>query len=542
MRLSTLHGQSPRVPRGHTNGQSLCNAAVHEVRMTWCDGLEARQVGSPSDWRERPNENGQHSSSEESYSSSWSRESEFESLDPADADEVRSEARRRLQQLKSSGRVFVVFRYPVNDQESVRQLQEALNQRPWDQDTSLEVNMLGSDPPSVVFEHCVVGVRERRRRLGCLWLSKREVNLILANFKILLCCAMLVLGYYFLYRGVYRAQMRAKSEDFIMTTLVTISASVGNIIINQIVWSSAMDVGYRFKADRDAYVFRWYSVITLINTVFNFGVITTTYSKKPEDHLQRVLYESALGHQLSVFIRGSLISYAIFPVFYILLWLKGRVMLLWEYCASKHRDHSRLRLRAEQAMEPPEWWLQYDYAAIVVMMTTSTFCLFVHGGSAWYVFTLDVAWALTMVWINRYVYLALSRETYFSTDRLDAVASRAQGVPVAMLSVCIVHWARRSEDERALQWCLSIVVVVSLIFMIHLHQETRIHVRADKKVHVWYEDKEYEKAEKATAFNWWNVNPIFCLRHKYGLLEEKVPERRTTLWRAGKSHLQPDID
>eukprot|EP00913_Durusdinium_trenchii_P013059 g12259.t1 len=147
-----------------------------------------------------------------------------------------------------------------------------------------------------------------------------------------------------------------------------------------------------------------------------------------------------------------------------------------------------------------------------------------------------------MVWINRYVYLALSRETYFSTDRLDAVASRAQGVPVAMLSVCIVHWARRSEDERALQWCLSIVVVVSLIFMIHLHQETRIHVRADKKVHVWYEDKEYEKAEKATAFNWWNVNPIFCLRHKYGLLEEKVPERRTTLWRAGKSHLQPDID
>ncbi|CAK9117471.1 unnamed protein product [Durusdinium trenchii] len=57
-------------------------------------------------------------------------------------------------------------------------------------------------------------------------------------------------------------------------------------------------------------------------------------------------------------------------------------------------------------------------------------------------------------------------------------------------------------------------------------------------VEVWYEDKEYEKAEKATAFNWWNVNPIFCLRHKYGLLEEKVPERRTTLWRAGKSHLQ----
>ncbi|CAK9020393.1 Uncharacterized protein SCF082_LOCUS14902 [Durusdinium trenchii] len=129
-----------------------------------------------------------------------------------------------------------------------------------------------------------------------------------------------------------------------------------------------------------------------------------------------------------------------------------------------------------------------------------------------------------------------------TTDVSRASAAEAPGVGFTLLG------RRRSEDERALQWCLSIVVVapwrdavtvvkaekdgdsmgleVSLIFMIHLHQETRIHVRADKKVHVWYEDKEYEKAEKATAFNWWNVNP------------EKVPERRTTLWRAGKSHLQ----
>eukprot|EP00438_Fugacium_kawagutii_P036666 Skav201367 [mRNA] locus=scaffold176:221346:231678:- [translate_table: standard] len=192
---------------------------------------------------------------------------------------------------------------------------------------------------------------------------------------------------------------------------VTVSASIGNILINQIVWSSAMDVGYRFKGDRDAYVFRWYSVITLINTIFNFGVIATTYSKKPVDDLQQVLYEAALGQQLFVFIRGSLISYAIFPVFYILLWLKGRVMLLWAYCAAKHRDTHRLRFKAEQAMEPPEWWLQYDYAAIVVMMTTSTFCLFVHGGSAWYVFTLDVLWALTMVFINRHLAIKVAPAT-----------------------------------------------------------------------------------------------------------------------------------
>eukprot|EP00434_Breviolum_minutum_P023433 symbB.v1.2.020669.t1/scaffold1755.1/size102969/1 len=530
--------EESRAHRPGHNSYDSWSSAVHEVRLAWCDGMDVRELASPSN-ELRPDvemsENGQDSSSEDSCSS-WSPNSEME---PLESQEAYRRVQEKLRKFPNSGRVIAVFRYPVNDLESCRQLQEALKKRPYEKDAKLKVNLMSSDPPAVVFEHCVTGVHEPQHCVGCIWLSKRTCNLLLANFKILLCCALLVMGYYFIYRGVYRQQMRAESEDFIMTTLVTVSASVGNIIINQIVWSSAMDVGYRFKGDRDAYVFRWYSVITLINTVFNFGVIATTYSKKPVDDLQQVLYEAALGHQLFVFIRGSLISYAIFPVFYILLWLKGRVTLMWEYCSSKHRDVQRLRFLAEQAMEPPEWWLQYDYAAIVVMMTTSTFCLFVHGGSAWYVFTLDVLWALTMVFINRYVYLALSRETYFSTDRLDAVASRAQGVPIAMLGVCIMHWAKRSKHERTTHFCFTLVVVVSIIFIFKLEQETRIHVRRDKAVHVWYEGKPYEEAEKAVAFNWWNVNPVFCLRHKYGLLQEKVPKRRATMWRAGKSHLQP---
>ena len=52
------------------------------------------------------------------------------------------------------------------------------------------------------------------------------------------------------------------------------------------------------------------------------------------------------------------------------LWLKGRIMLLWEYCFAQHRDHFHLRHRAEQALEPPEWFLQYDYAAIVTCTST----------------------------------------------------------------------------------------------------------------------------------------------------------------------------
>ncbi|CAJ1355210.1 unnamed protein product, partial [Effrenium voratum] len=377
------------------------------------------------------------------------------------------------------------------------------------------------------------GLKERQRRWGCLWLSFRDISLLLANLKIVCLARKRGTG------GFGRKGAAASCQGLDVSALPLVLGDLADVTPNRIVWSCAMDVGYRFKADRDAYVFRWYTVITLINTIFNFGVITTTFSKKPEDDLQQVLYEAALGHQLFMFIRGSLISYAIFPVFYILLWLKGRVILLYHYLTSSQRAVGRLRFQAEQAMEPPEWWLQYDYAAIVVMMTTSTFCLFVHGSSAWYVFTLDVAWALAMVFINQYVYLALSRETYFSTDRLDAVASRAQGVPVAMIAVCILHWANRSERKR-LRFALTVVVVVvSFIFVCLLESETRIHERYDKRTHVWYEEKHYKQAEEAIVFNWWNVNPVYCLRHKFGLLQESPSRRRTTPWRAGKGHLQP---
>ncbi|CAJ1371339.1 unnamed protein product [Effrenium voratum] len=512
---------------------------VHEVHAAWEEshrGASRLHLPGARDPFDVDFTGVECSSSEES-SSSWTHVDESDEAACA-MEQDTAEIAAKLKQFKNSGRVFAVFEYPVNDKVSAKHLQEALDRMPF-KGQHMEVRLLSADPPSIIWEHCVHRLKERQRRWGCLWLSFRDISLLLANLKIVCCCLLLVLGYYYIYSQVYRAQKKAKQEDFMMTTLVTVSASVGNIIINQIVWSCAMDVGYRFKADRDAYVFRWYTVITLINTIFNFGVITTTFSKKPEDDLQQVLYEAALGHQLFMFIRGSLISYAIFPVFYILLWLKGRVILLYHYLTSSQRAVGRLRFQAEQAMEPPEWWLQYDYAAIVVMMTTSTFCLFVHGSSAWYVFTLDVAWALAMVFINQYVYLALSRETYFSTDRLDAVASRAQGVPVAMIAVCILHWANRSERKR-LRFALTVVVVVvSFIFVCLLESETRIHERYDKRTHVWYEEKHYKQAEEAIVFNWWNVNPVYCLRHKFGLLQDSPSRRRTTPWRAGKGHLQP---
>mmetsp|Transcript_20956 Transcript_20956/g.48832 ORF Transcript_20956/g.48832 Transcript_20956/m.48832 type:complete len:618 (+) Transcript_20956:248-2101(+) len=520
---------------------------VNEVRDAWREGERPHANERVLSLEERRRENVVNIDDSSTEGSSNTDCSELDSLNSSaesshqGGPSRREDALLRLSSMKNSGRVIAVFQYPVNNKATAQHLQEALRQNPLE-DSELQVLLLPADPPSILWEHFMCGLKDRERFWGCFCLSPRDLSLIKANAKILICCSALVVGYYMLYAHVYRAQQRAFEEDFMMTTLVTVSASLGNILINQIVWSCAMDVGYRLKADRDSYVFRWYTFITLTNTLFNFGVITATFSKKPDDKLQRVLYESALGQQLFMFVRGSLVSYAIFPVFYAFLWLKGRVLLLWEYLKSSRREWERLRFKAEQAFEPPEWWLQYDYAAIVVMMTTSCFCLFTHGPAAMWVFTLDVAWACAMVFINQYVYLALSRETYFSTDRLDAVASRWMGVPIAMLGVCILHWAKRAASPFVINICTFWVVLVSVFFVCALEHETKVEERADTKEHVWYEGQPYEQAEKTIAFNWWNVNPVYCLRHKYGLLEDKPSGRRIVPWRAGKSHLQPFIE
>jgi len=534
---------------GKFEGESI-REMMHEVREAWREGERSGAGAEQPEVHVSSVVNLDDSSTEGSSNTDFDN-SEQDSLNELVEESMNSallssanaeEVRERLRAIKNSGRVVAVFRYPVNNKEAAANLQRALEQNPYAKGgQKLEVHLLPADPPSLLWEHFIMGLKTREQVCCFFCLSPRDLSLIKANLKILLCCSSLTLGYYMLYARVYRAQQRALEEDFMMTTLVTISASLGNLLINQIVWSCAMDVGYRLKADRDAYVFRWYTLITLINTLFNFGVITATFSKKPDDALQRVLYEAALGNQMLVFVRGSLVSYAIFPVFYGLLWLKGRVMLLWEYLSSTSREWAKLRFKAEQAFEPPEWWLQYDYAAIVVMMTTSCFCLFIHGSAAVWVFTLDVAWALAMVFINQYVYLALSRETYFSTDRLDAVASRAQGVPIAMLGVCILHWAQRAGDPHVFRFCVFLVIVGSVVFTVSLERETRVCERENSRDHVWYEGRTYQEAERAIAFNWWNVNPVYCLRHKYGLLEDKPSRRRTVPWRAGKSHLQPHM-
>eukprot|EP00435_Cladocopium_sp_Y103_P043377 s671_g12.t1 len=132
LRLSAQYGEIKHAsPRGH-NSYDSWSAAVHEVRLAWCDGMDVRELASPSH-EFRPgsvtvSENGHESSSEDSCSS-WSPSSETE---PLDSVEAWQEAKQRLGKLPNSGRVIVVFRYPVNDEESCGQLQEAVNARPFD--------------------------------------------------------------------------------------------------------------------------------------------------------------------------------------------------------------------------------------------------------------------------------------------------------------------------------------------------------------------------------------------------------------------------
>eukprot|EP00931_Biecheleriopsis_adriatica_P040824 TRINITY_DN23381_c1_g2_i1.p1 TRINITY_DN23381_c1_g2~~TRINITY_DN23381_c1_g2_i1.p1 ORF type:complete len:885 (+),score=141.80 TRINITY_DN23381_c1_g2_i1:54-2708(+) len=489
----------------------------------------------------------------------------FKPLQPKLLGEEREEAVNMLRSLENSGSVVVVFRYPVHDKRLVRKFQSALKKREFEQQWKLHIQSCDAEPPSLVWEHFAVGLHDRIPALGCLSWSQRTTSLIKMNCIIFVGFCLLCAGYLIIYTRMYNISGKEFKGDVdndsveveagipkasVMDVLVvTVCTSLGNILINQLVWACAQNVGYRMKGDRDAYVFRWYTAICLVNMVFNFGVITTTFSEMPEDKLQRVLYEARLGSLLLVFIRGSLVSYALFPLYYIALWFQGLAMVMKEYMMNKERDWGSLRFKAEQAIEPPEWWMQYDSAAIVVMLITSCFCLFFHGFSSSFVFTFDVVWAMLMMFINKYVYLALSRETYISSHRLDKVVTNATSMAVGLLGICVLHWSSRALNGAELMaipnatvpfnWCLGTVIAISIVYIAALRHEVQgtgdtTEVGSE---HVWYANSPYEEAEEALPYNWWNVNPVFCLKQEYGLLDGEG-HKCQTFWRHGKSYLQ----
>ncbi|CAE7231250.1 unnamed protein product, partial [Symbiodinium sp. CCMP2456] len=154
---------------GKFEGESI-REMMHEVREAWREGERSGAGAEQAEVHVSSVVNLDDSSTEGSSNTDFDN-SEQDSLNELVEESMNSallsstkaeEVRERLRAIKNSGRVVVVFRYPVNNKEAARNLQRALDQNPYD-GQKLEVHLLPADPPSLLWEHFIMGLKTREQ-------------------------------------------------------------------------------------------------------------------------------------------------------------------------------------------------------------------------------------------------------------------------------------------------------------------------------------------------------------------------------------------
>eukprot|EP00928_Gymnodinium_smaydae_P031415 TRINITY_DN2305_c2_g1_i1.p1 TRINITY_DN2305_c2_g1~~TRINITY_DN2305_c2_g1_i1.p1 ORF type:complete len:935 (-),score=139.64 TRINITY_DN2305_c2_g1_i1:12-2744(-) len=448
-------------------------------------------------------------------------------------DEERQEARERLQAMRNSGTVVLVFRYACNTEETLQLVAGTLRDKPFREKHKIQVRLLSTSPPSVNWANF-------RTRLFDGMFSKRIRARIAANLCVLGGFTVLLLLYWVMYRLFY-ADMKGKGQlmDGLKVKTVTLFSALGNALMNQVVWASSQRLGFRFKSHADVYVCVWNTVIVLTNVVFSVYVVILLQGDMPTNTLAKIVHDMNIGTSIIVVVRGSLIVYAISPLINIYWWFQGRAYILLSHILCPTRDWPRARRAAEVGTEPPEWWMQYDFAAIVVVHTSSCICLSFYGDQAWRVFTWDLFWACATRCINMYTYLALSRETFFTSGRLDGAVFKLQLLPIGTLAAISIQWALRCEGGVDVQMVSFVAVSLVLVYAVGIHFLLDIPNKSEKD-RVWYERVPYEEVERMFPYNWWNTNPIHILRGYYGMAGADISPHRRIFYKHGLVDLQPN--
>ena len=459
-----------------------------------------------------------------------------------------------LRSIPNSGTVVVVWRWPCESVEILEEVQQCLENH-WD-GHRIKVAAMPCEPPSMIWTNFASHLFKPGKQMAFsfrgqtrkVFLTVRQQQILLANVLIVSAFVMMLVVYYFLYKMVYR---KGGHPERILTTLVTCCCAIGNVLLNQLVWFASQQVGYRVKTHVDTFVLNWYTIVVFTNMGFNFFVICWTAGWVPQDPMAAIQFESDLGSTLVGFLRGSLISYAIWPLYYPFYWLKGMVQVLYLHLFRDRSEGSgqslterRCKWMAEGFAEPPEWYMQYDYAGIVVLEATSFMCLFIFGFDSWRVFSWDVMWACGIYFLNKYIYLGLSKETFYTSRILDTSVLELMSMSLGVLGGCVCHWGFRAGQPAIF------IVAVSIFSVLYLWSFDRI-LQSDKEQNgqrssverVWYDELPYEQLERMYPFNWFNVNPVHMMRKIHGVDQVEPSSRfhQQVVWQHGRSYLQPDL-
>mmetsp|Transcript_144139 Transcript_144139/g.461453 ORF Transcript_144139/g.461453 Transcript_144139/m.461453 type:complete len:1008 (+) Transcript_144139:49-3072(+) len=404
----------------------------------------------------------------------------------------------------------------------------------------LELREVSSEPTSVVWDN--MGVSEPA--------LVRRVVVGVATFMVLaMAFNYLLYMPYFRYVLAY-ARHAGQAPTALQTSGLGVVVSLGNTLVANAIWIGVPRLGFQRKDQADIVTFflRW--VIVLLNTLMLVVLTALKLSAVggPEegvlsgadaalDRSEELGREAVLANSIFVlFLTGS------FTVSYICFWI-SYPLTYWQAVlpirAGFFGDAMSAR-SCERLMEPMEIWLPWDYASHIQL----TCCVFVplflaeppSISATRRLCAVLFAWCGVMYCAQRVVHLRFSKETFFSTGRLDKAVLVAWAVPVGQLAMAAVFWAARALELRPAG--KTVACVVAFLGSCVLYWWLLYHALEHQKVITILHTKKKEPYQKALArlrYSYFNTNPVHVL------LSEHCPEmsiKRTTLYEAGKAYLQ----
>eukprot|EP00927_Polykrikos_kofoidii_P009208 TRINITY_DN13824_c0_g1_i1.p1 TRINITY_DN13824_c0_g1~~TRINITY_DN13824_c0_g1_i1.p1 ORF type:complete len:1042 (+),score=119.79 TRINITY_DN13824_c0_g1_i1:347-3127(+) len=408
------------------------------------------------------------------------------------------------------------------------------------QGREIELREVTSEPTSVIWDHMGTPGRVVARR-GIVALIG-----FLALIVVLVLMIFFPLTDYVVDFSRKAGQVPSSWQTIFLGFLI----SAGNTFIAYIIYICVPRLGFKRKDQEDILCFLLKSTLVLSNTL---ALVTMTARKlsataRPESGIltgagEALERSEELGMEVqladmvfNLFLSGSFV----FSTVSFLVGYPAGLFLNIVMIKTGFRGFDITTRDAERLMEPDEIWLPWDYASHIQLPCCAFAPLFLAeppGKSA--ARTLCVVlffWTVVMYCAQRIIHLRHSRETFFSTARLDTAVLYAWGLPLGQLALTAAYWAMRACMVSTLHGILPCFLAFGgscCVYWLLLHKA----LQHQKNIALLYatQSESYEAALARLRYSYFNTNPVYVLMSDH-LPGMRLP--RSTWYQTGKTHLQ----
>lgn len=393
-------------------------------------------------------------------------------------------------------------------------------------DQVLQVHQVKIGPPEVNF-----------------WANTRESNFmnIVWGIGFLIATIALWVCMYLPYALDYIAysSVPGRAPNFFEDLLLGLLIAIGNVIVANVIETIVPWWRMRGKDRRDRVVLSLGFLATLLNTIFDLWLVMEIAKGTEVDEAfegKDTGYDRVLASELMVLIvPGYLVlPYVVTPLF--------EHILPYVSIKSISRTRHVAKRNVELGLEPPPFDIVWRYSDICNNFTICTTMLLFVTPNAWKVMGFLTMFAFLIYGIDFLKFLRFTSQTYYTTHRLSETFTMWFSIPMTCLCAVATWWGMKSghvPEGLHLIPLIPAVYLVLYLFLLHLLMKRAKIVQGEADYS--YQDLLKGMEEEGRYGDYFNCNPVFCLRQRWLGVKEPYGEGALVPFVPGKRYLQSGV-